>query len=127
MTGEDLLFQASTLEVRDAYHNAGYQATGYPHEADDHIATELGFIGALAKDSLEAYESGNTERLRLLLSQQALFLTQHLNAWLPQFVERLLGEENPHFGEFYPRFAVLAREVCSADVSALMEITGQIK
>ena len=95
VTGEDLLFQPSTLEVRDAYRKAGYQATGYPHEADDHLATELGFMEALAKDSQAAYEAGDSEKLQLLLSQQTMFLAQHLNAWLPKFVERLLITEAP--------------------------------
>ena len=56
--GEDLLFQPSTLEVREAYRSAGYQATGYPHEADDHLATELDFMGALSKRTQAAYEEG---------------------------------------------------------------------
>lgn len=127
VTGEDLLFQPSTLEVRDAYRKAGYQATGYPHEADDHLATELGFMGALAKDSQAAFKAGDVEKLRLLLSQQMLFLVQHLNVWLPQFVERLVGAEKPKFGEFYPRFAVLARELCADDSAALAEIAELVQ
>lgn len=126
VTGEDLLFQPSTLEVRDAYRKAGYQATGYPHEADDHLATELGFMEALAKDSQAAYEAGDSEKLQLLLSQQTMFLAQHLNAWLPKFVERLLITEAPKFGEFYPRFAALARELCAADSAALVEIANAL-
>ena len=31
-TGEPLLFQESTLAVREAYRRAGYAAAGYPHE-----------------------------------------------------------------------------------------------
>lgn len=127
VAGEDLLFQPSTLEVRDAYRKAGYQATGYPHEADDHLATELGFVEALAKDSQAAYDAGDSAKLRLLLSQQTMFLAQHLNVWLPQFVERLLNTESPKFGEFYPRFAVLARELCAADAAALVEISGSLQ
>lgn len=127
VSGEDLLFQPSTLEVRDAYRKAGYQATGYPHEADDHLATELGFMEALAKDSQAAYDANDSEKLRLLLSQQTMFLAQHLNVWLPQFVERLLNTESPKFGEFYPRFAVLARELCAADAVALVEISGSLQ
>jgi TorA maturation chaperone TorD len=127
VAGEDLLFQPSTLEVRDAYRKAGYQATGYPHEADDHLATELGFMEALAKDSQAAYDAGDSAKLRLLLSQQTMFLAQHLNVWLPQFVERLLNTESPKFGEFYPRFAVLARELCAADAAALVEISGSLQ
>lgn len=126
VSGEDLLFQPSTLQVRDAYRRAGYQATGYPHEADDHLATELGFMEALAKDSQMTYDAGDSEKLRLLLSRQTMFLAQHLNVWLPQFVERLLNAETPKFGEFYPRFAVLARELCAADAAALVEVSGSL-
>ena len=122
VTGEDLLFQVSTLEVRQAFHSAGYQATGYPHEADDHLATELGFMEALAKKTLDAYEGGDSEQVKLLLSHQVRFLSEHLNAWLPQFVERLLSSDKPKVSDFYHRFAVLTREMCAVDSMALEEI-----
>ena len=39
VTGERVLFQRCTLEVREAYRAQGFQAAGYPHEPDDHLAT----------------------------------------------------------------------------------------
>lgn len=120
--GEDLLFQPSTLEVREAYRSAGYQATGYPHEADDHLATELDFMGALSKRTQAAYEEGDEDAFRLLISKQVYFLGTHLNSWLPQYTERLLGAEKPKVSDFYRHFSVLAQELCVADSAALEEI-----
>ena len=118
--GEDLLFQPSTLEVREAYRRR-YQATGYPHEADDHLATELDFMGALSSTQA-AYEEGDDDAARLLISKQVYFLGTHLNSWLPQYTERLLGAEKPKVSDFYRHFPVLAQELCVADSAALEEI-----
>lgn len=120
--GEDLLFQQSTLAVRQAFRAAGYRASGYPHEADDHLAIELHFMATLAEDAKRACEKHDDERLRLALSRQLVFLSEHLNAWLPAFVQRLREQAPSSLGAFYPEFAALAAEVCKADSSALGEL-----
>ena len=81
-TGEPLLFQESTLAVREAYRRAGYAAAGYPHEADDHLAVELDFMATLASDARAAYEAGDKGRSADLLSVQRDFLREHLLAWV---------------------------------------------
>lgn len=42
-----LLFQESTLDVRNFYKSLGYVADKFQQVADDHIAIELGFLSAL--------------------------------------------------------------------------------
>lgn len=120
--GEDLLFQQSTLAVRQAFRAAGYQASGYPHEADDHLATELHFMAALSEDAKRAYDEQNADRLTLLLSRQLVFLCEHLDVWLPAFVRRLHERADSSTSRFYPAFAVLAAEICKADIEAIGEL-----
>lgn len=137
-TGKDVLFQESTIEVRKAYRSAGYQATGYPHEADDHLAIELGFMQRLSDDSQAACEQNDIERLRLLISQQILFLEEHLCVWLPQFCERLSSDaalmstngpyisDKPQYTAFYQDLSALTRDIVAADCAALCELAAFI-
>ena len=119
-TGEPLLFQESTLAVREAYRRAGYAAAGYPHEADDHLAVELDFMATLASDARAAYEAGDKGRSADLLSVQRDFLREHLLAWVGAFAERLADSAGA--GAFYPRFAELAALVCARDAEVLEEL-----
>ena len=120
--GEDLLFQESTVEVRLDYRAAGYQASGYPHEADDHLAKELGFMSALSEEAQRAFEQGDGESFRQAMSRQLLFLGKHLNSWLPKFAERFESAEKPKVGPFYHEFVALAVAVCAQDAENIEEL-----
>lgn len=117
-SGENLIFQQSTLEVRAAYREAGYQAAGYPHEADDHLATELAFMAELAKRASEAYEDGDAVAARKLLTTQGDFLDQHLCPWVGMFADRLTAHAAPGAPAWYASFAHLCAGVCRADAKA---------
>lgn len=122
LKGEDLLFQESTLAVREAFRDFGYRATGYPHEADDHLATELGFMAALAKDAFRACKESGDDSLDRLLLGQSRFLESHLNAWLPLYNKRLEGSgEGEPFG-VYRAFSRFALELCRVDAEVLEEL-----
>lgn len=115
VNGEPLLFQESTLVVRDAYRQSGYAAVGYPREADDHVAIELDFMATLALKTCEA------ETLeREMLAKQLAFLEGHLLVWIDSFAERL-GACDTVSG-FYPSFARLAALVCHRDAEVLQEL-----
>lgn len=118
----DLLFQESTLEVRESFRAAGYRASGYPREADDHLATELDFMATLSERALDAHRAQDEKGVRLALSRQLLFLSEHLNEWLPSFCDRLDGGIESSFSRFYLDFALLAKAVCEADEMAVGEL-----
>lgn len=120
VTGEPLLFQESTLAVRNAYRRAGYVALGYPREADDHVAIELDFMATLASDTCEAHASADGARIRELLSMQLAFLNEHLLVWLESFAERLHTCDT--VSGFYPSIAHLAVLVCRRDAGVLQEL-----
>lgn len=122
LNGEDLLFQESTLDVRNDYRSASYEAAGYPKEADDHIAIELGFMAALSQDAVAAYESGDVERAKALLSRQLMFLGKHLNIWLPKYVERMEESEKPKADGLYLAISRLVADVCYHDGRAIEEL-----
>lgn len=119
VSGEALLFQESTLAVREAYRASGFRAAGYPHEADDHIATELSFMAVLAERTYRACESRERGALPDLLDAQESFLGRHAALWLRSFAERL---EACGVSEFYASFAALSVLFCTHESEVLKEL-----
>lgn len=117
---EALLFQENTLAVRESYRSAGFQSTGYPHEPDDHVATELSFMAALSKRAMESFEQGDVDRYRSTLLAQSQFLEEHLLVWIRKFSDRL--NEVDGISSFYPSFASLAALVCERDAEVTQEL-----
>lgn len=120
----DLLFQESTLDVRRSYREAGFKASGYPSEADDHVATELSFMAALIQDAVEAMEASDVERARAFLIAQSTFLTDHLTQWLTPFADRLNERAFKGATPFYPLAAFFAAELARADKPVVEELLG---
>lgn len=118
----DLLFQESTLKVRDAYREAGFQAKGYPREADDHLATELSFMVSLIDEAVVAVEAGDAVRAHAFLAAQRKFLDQHLNGWAPAFACRLAEHLPANAGAFYSSAASFAAQLCAQDVAVVGEL-----
>ncbi|MEC4184418.1 molecular chaperone TorD family protein [Adlercreutzia sp. R21] len=123
----DLLFQESTLEVRQAYREAGFKAAGYPREADDHVATELSFMASLADEASAAVEAGDDERAHAFMTAQVKFLQAHLTRWLPQFAERLNTQAPAGTKPFYPLAAYFAAELCERDVQPARDLAAALR
>ena len=121
---DGLLFQESTLAVREAYRSQGFRAASYPHEPDDHLATELSFMAALSERTVRAFEEGDIDRCKELLSSQVDFLQGHLLVWIREFSDRL--NEVDGISSFYPSFASLAALVCERDVEVIEELFAEL-
>lgn len=120
VSGEPLIFQESTLAVRQAYRNAGFQTAGYPHVADDHIAIEFDFMAQLSAQLCTAQERGETQSMKEFLNIQAAFLDEHLGRWIDTFAQRLT--EYDGISGFYSGFAQLAALVCQRDRDVVREL-----
>ena len=97
----------------ETYRAAGYRAQAYPHDADDHIATELCFMAALAEGAAAAcLKRDEAERLRLEAIQRD-FLETHLNRWVCAFADAV--EQVEGISAFYPAFARFAALLCVRD------------
>ena len=111
-----LLFQETTLEVRNFYRSFGCIPAEYPHVADDHVALECGFMAVLARRASEALASGNTQDVEQLLDGERRFLTEHMLKWLPQFAEAIAARP----GDSIYQHAVCAlAAICESDARAL--------
>lgn len=136
-----VLFQESTLAVRAAYRAAGFKAAGYPHEADDHLATELSFMAALAEQTLaavgatddalaadgaaiaaDAAAETSAERFAALVDAQRRFLDEHLLVWIGEYASRLTDAARPR--SVYAAAASVAALVCRRDSDLLAELAA---
>lgn len=118
-----LIFQESTLAVREAYRRAGFKAAGYPREPDDHLGTECSFMAALAERTREEVLEGKGEAARDDIAAQRSFLDRHLLGWIALFSARL-GDASPTVGAgaLYPVLAEVAVRVCRGDRRLLDEL-----
>ena len=119
-----LLFQEATLKVRRAYLEYQMLPAQYPAVADDHLAIELDFMLYLGTLALENLENENVEKLGQILADQQKFLTNHLLVWISTFAEQIQESET---NLFYPRLAMLTKEILQADYNIIEELLSAIK
>lgn len=123
VNAEPLLLQASTLAVRYAYRDAGFMARGYPHEPDDHIATELSFMAALSGQTLALCEKGDFGAAVGRIETQHSFLRDHLSVWVGTFSHRLReGARAMPAASLYASLGVVTAALCENDMVILDEL-----
>lgn len=116
---EGMLFQESTLEVREFYKSFGFLPQGYPRVADDSLALELDFMSRLAAKALEALQTGEEAALKRYVAGADLFLTAHLIVWIPKFMEKMT--ESPS-NVLYPQLCLILEDFLKKDQPVLKEI-----
>ena len=114
-----MLFQESTLEVRNTYRQFGLLPEGYPRVADDSLALELHFMAMLAQRSLDAFYAGDSGTLSADLTGAADFLKKHLLVWIPKFLERMKGAKT---NILYPQMCLVLDEFLRKDAETLREV-----
>ena len=97
-----MLFQESTLDVREFYHQAGLKLQAEKQFPDDHIAAMMDFLARLSSTSYERFADGLDKEVAELLKTQRTFIDKHLLHWLPKFSEQVT--ENDKQG-LYAAFA----------------------
>lgn len=124
VTGEELVFQPCTLNVRDAYRLEGFEANGESHEPDDHVATEADFLAKLARRATGEFESAEAGAALATLEASRAFLLEHLGAWIVDFSNAL--ESAGPDGEVYWRIARFAVAFVENDKALLEEFIETI-
>jgi putative dimethyl sulfoxide reductase chaperone len=117
---EHLLFDETTFQVRELYHQFGLQYCNENYEPDDHLAIELEFILYLNDLCLKETES---ERMVMLVDQQILFLTQHMNQWVPAFCEKIVKNTD---SLLYKGAALLLKDFIEYDCKSLCELEERL-
>jgi TorA maturation chaperone TorD len=105
-SGEKLLLQKETLEVRIAYRRNGFVSKTYPHEPDDHIGIELDFMYHLSAQTTENLGTDDLEKMRSLIEEQQSFLDEHLLTWGDKFAAGLKKHDANSFYTITAEFLV---------------------
>jgi len=116
---QGLLFQESTLTIREIYRKQGFQAEGYPRVADDSLALELDFMGRMAEKSLAALVNGQDAELAETLAVQESFVRVHLLFWVPKMMERMSSSE---FRLFYPQMTKILLAFMETDLELVQDM-----
>jgi TorA maturation chaperone TorD len=116
---EGLLFQESTLTIREIYRKEGYLPEGYPKVPDDSLPLELNFMYRMAARSLEALQNDQTEELSRTLAVQESFIRVHLLYFVPKLLERM---EASAFRLFYPQMTKILVEFLKLDLELVQDM-----
>lgn len=118
---EALLFEETTLKVRECYKDFGLSYIHENREAEDHILIELEFLSFLISESLEKNEGAPYKDF---LIGQIIFLEEHFLMWAPQFCKKL--QEHCRT-EWYQGIAVLLEEYIKLEKIALGMMKEAVK
>lgn len=86
---EGTLFQASTLNVREYYHEAGFRLQAERHFPDDHIAAMMDYLRCMSEKAYNEYADGLDGNAAETLTVQTRFLRQHVLTWADVFASRV--------------------------------------
>ncbi len=120
---QGLLFQESTLTIREIYRKQGLLPEGYPHVADDSLALELDFMARMADRSCLALGECRYDDLRESLAVQESFLRVHMLFWIPKLLEKMTDSV---FKLFYPQMTKILLAFLEKDQELIKEIPDMI-
>ncbi len=87
----------STMDVINRYRQSGLAVAEDFKDAPDHIAAELEFMHFLIYKEIEATNEGDDRGVYTNLISQQSFLTDHLGAWVSEFVGKVMENANTTF------------------------------
>ena len=121
---QEMLFQESTLAVREFYRKFNMLAEGYPRIPDDGLALEIHFMAKLAEKSLDALQTDRLDYLKYYLSGQNIFLANHLLIWIPMFVERMANAPSDYL---YPQMCLILDDFLKKDKKIVEELLENLQ
>ena len=116
---EGTLFQASTLDVRSYYHQAGFKLQAEQHFPDDHIAAMLDYLGRMGQRAYDAFADGEDTVCSELLAKQQEFMQKHVLTWVDVFVDRVIERD---MRAYYSAFAGAVAVLVYADKALLADL-----
>lgn len=113
---EKILFQESTLKVREIYRKYGFRTHEYKKVADDHIAIELHFMSKMSQIVKEAFESDNEEKMIYFLKAQVEFIKEHMLKWIPKYTKNIQTARTTYL---YAQFAEAVEAFINTDLEII--------
>lgn len=118
-SGRKMLFQREVLDIREAYRAAGFLPMRYQQVPDDFIGIEFDFVAKMAERALRALREGDTDSLRLTLSQSERFERYHVCSWVDDFADEVDAGYGPGF---YGAFSHFAARVTQRDLAVIASL-----
>lgn len=116
---EHLHFSEETLEVRNAFSKYDLIPRDFGHEPDDHIGFELDYLHKLSELATRKAESADETGLAEILTDQRVFLDEHLLKWVPDWTRDVVKSAET---EFYSGMAQLLEAYLRFDHETLGEL-----
>lgn len=110
---ETMLFQESTLDVRNRYAEYGFAAVEFGHFPEDHLSMVLDFLAHLSSQAFDAFGDGRDADVGRIVASQRDFVAVHLTDWLPDF-QTSLDQKDPE--GIYCRFGAALQAFLQIDV-----------
>ncbi len=117
-TGDGLVMQEVTTQVRRAYLEAGLLVRRLHSDPDDHLGIECEFLYVLAERAAGALKRGDSTEAGIWHAKRRQFLQDHLLRWGPQFCERLLAAASH---PFFRGLALFTQGVLDVEAQELAE------
>lgn len=117
-----LLFQKTTLQIREFYSKHGLTTVKENIEPDDHIGMELDFVYQLINRTivqLEKMDSTTLITTKWLLEEQSKFLNDHLLTFVPKLSAKIIDHAET---SFYRGLAKLLIHFIQLDSKLLKEL-----
>jgi TorA maturation chaperone TorD len=115
--GGELNGKAAKL-VRDSIEASGFKVDPAAGVLPDHISVELEFMSEMARNEADAWEKGDLAGARDCLARQSEFVKAHLNAWVPEFCDKVRQEASTRF---YHEIAGLLADLVERDRAELAQ------
>lgn len=115
-TDDQTLFGPTTLEVRQAYREAGFEVVNESSEPDDHLGTELEFIARLFDQAAHDVQE-DAERAASAVQAARTFLSDHVLVFAPFYLEDFIQAASTPFYR-------AAGELTQRTLDAVAQATG---
>lgn len=123
---EGTLFQASTLNVRGYYHEAGYKLQAEKHFPDDHIAAMMDYLRCMGERAYNEYADGDDAQVATTLGTQHRFLQQHVLTWVDVFAQKVAEHDDArgYYAAFAGAMAAFAHVDCACIEGLAKELSA---
>ncbi len=121
---EGMVFQESTLDVRNRYHAAGFKLQAEKKFPDDHIAAMMDFMGRLGQRAYDAFADGCDEEAEKALVMQREFIDLHILTWVDDFASAVALKDGDGV---YAAFSALIAAFARRDRAEIEQIAAELR
>lgn len=121
-TTEKLMQQEPWSEVKAFYYQNGFSCPGNNGFAEDHLSTELQFMGILSEKAAEACQKEEFGACEKFLNIQICFYEEHISQWIPNFCTKVAVNKDKANYAFYAAYSLILKGFITEDMFLLKEL-----